>query len=406
MKQIGNSAKDENMMIFSESNAQTKRTVPLVCSPSGTLIQRDFITRYVKTVTRVDRRTGDTTVVERATSLTERRLYRGAFERQGSKWILHTGVGHYDLTEGKHYYYIKDNLGSTVAVVDQSGVAHQLTAYYPSGVPYDLTAAEARATDQLHIGNRWIAHEGMNTYDNTARMHYPVLPSFDTPDPLAEQYPHLSPYAHCAANPLMYVDPSGKKIEYDKNMLPEHRNALENMFANCTELSSTFKYIYDELFNSATTYTISIASEGLLGDVNGYYNPADRSITYDLNKIWYNTVAFIEEIVHSFQDEKGILKDKRYNSEFEAKLIATQVISESGYPKPTYENMMPSNWGKLLQYINESGMSSSPPYEKLDNHFYQKAGADFVVLYRNFNSNHHILVRDMSPLFKQIFKIK
>ena len=31
MKQIGNSAKDENMMIFSESNAQTKRTVPLVC---------------------------------------------------------------------------------------------------------------------------------------------------------------------------------------------------------------------------------------------------------------------------------------------------------------------------------------------------------------------------------------
>lgn len=30
MKQIGNSAKDENMMIFSESNAQTKRTVPLV----------------------------------------------------------------------------------------------------------------------------------------------------------------------------------------------------------------------------------------------------------------------------------------------------------------------------------------------------------------------------------------
>ena len=29
MKQIGNSAKDENMMIFNESNAQTK-TVPLV----------------------------------------------------------------------------------------------------------------------------------------------------------------------------------------------------------------------------------------------------------------------------------------------------------------------------------------------------------------------------------------
>ena len=39
-----------------------------------------------------------------------------------------------------------------------------------------------------------------------------VLPSFDTPDPLAEQFPQHSPYAHCAANPRMYVDPSGKKI--------------------------------------------------------------------------------------------------------------------------------------------------------------------------------------------------
>ena len=30
-----------------------------------------------------------------------------------------------------------------------------------------------------------------------------------TPDPLAEQYPHLTPYAHCANNPLTIVDPSG-----------------------------------------------------------------------------------------------------------------------------------------------------------------------------------------------------
>ena len=97
-------------------------------------------------------------------------------------------------------------------------------AYYPSGVPYDLTAAEARATDQLHIGNRWIAHEGMNTYDNTARMHYPVLPSFDTPDPLAEQFPQHSPYAHCAANPLMYVDPDGMKVTFSQFNL---RNAEE-----------------------------------------------------------------------------------------------------------------------------------------------------------------------------------
>lgn len=51
-----------------------------------------------------------------------------------------------------------------MAVVDQDGGTCQLTAYYPSGVPYDLTAA--RATDRLHIAGRWLDHQGMNTYDN------------------------------------------------------------------------------------------------------------------------------------------------------------------------------------------------------------------------------------------------
>ena len=36
-----------------------------------------------------------------------------------------------------------------------------------------------------------------------------VLPSFDTPDPLAEQFPQHSPYAHCAANPITLTDPTG-----------------------------------------------------------------------------------------------------------------------------------------------------------------------------------------------------
>ena len=58
-----------------------------------------------------------------------------------------------------------------MAVVDQDGGTCQLTAYYPSGVPYDLTAA--RATDRLHIAGRWLDHQGMNTYDNTARMYRP-----------------------------------------------------------------------------------------------------------------------------------------------------------------------------------------------------------------------------------------
>ena len=35
---------------------------------------------------------------------------------------------------------------------------------------------------------------------------------FTTPDPAADRYPSVSPYAYCAANPLRYSDPTGKYI--------------------------------------------------------------------------------------------------------------------------------------------------------------------------------------------------
>ena len=37
-------------------------------------------------------------------------------------------------------------------------------------------------------------------------------------DPMSEKYPNISPYAHCAWNPVVLVDPDGREIGdyYDK----------------------------------------------------------------------------------------------------------------------------------------------------------------------------------------------
>ena len=66
----------------------------------------------------------------------------------------------------------------------------------------------------LHIGNIWIGSGGLNLYDNTARLHDPILCSFTTPDPQALKYPGINPYSHCAGNPTNIIDPTGEDIYY------------------------------------------------------------------------------------------------------------------------------------------------------------------------------------------------
>ena len=53
---------------------------------------------------------------------------------------------------------------------------------------------------------------GLDWYDYGARNYEPVLSRFTTMDPLAEKYYSISPYAYCAGNPVMFVDPDGRKI--------------------------------------------------------------------------------------------------------------------------------------------------------------------------------------------------
>ncbi len=100
-----------------------------------------------------------------------------------------------------------------------------------------------------------MGHSGLNLYDNTARMHDPILrwvistfcyrianrsrfyfadahqngatfaKSFDelanarsaSPDPLFGKYPDTSPWSHCSANPLNAIDPDGREVFATKN---------------------------------------------------------------------------------------------------------------------------------------------------------------------------------------------
>ena len=187
----------------------------------GTLFERSMLTRKIEIVVKVNSK-GDTVRRERDVSIVSTRKYAGNFEWHDYTCMYNTGGGHYDLASAEYYRYICDRLGSTVAVTDGVGNLVQTTGYYPSGTPYKLpsdagTDVDA-VTEKLHIGNKWIGHKGFDLYDNTARMHDPLLARFHSVDPLFGNYPGSSPWTHCLANPLSFVDPDGRRVwEFDQS---------------------------------------------------------------------------------------------------------------------------------------------------------------------------------------------
>ena len=62
------------------------------------------------------------------------------------------------------------------------------------------------------LGNELYTSNSLGLYDFSARMYDPALGRFLSVDPMAEGYRHLSPYAYCAGNPVVYVDKDGQVI--------------------------------------------------------------------------------------------------------------------------------------------------------------------------------------------------
>ena len=205
--------------------------------PDGTLRSRSFVTYHIKIVTIINSK-GDTITRQRNADIVVRHNYYGPFEKiisDSLQFRVHTPVGFYDITTGKNYWYLNNRQGSVMAVVDAEGNVVQRTGIYPGGTPFvvdyttastdnvtDNSAASVNAiapvTDRLHIGNKWMGHSGLDWYDNTARMHDPLLMRFTTPNPLAGQYPDLNPWSHCAANPANALDPDGRRVwKFDEN---------------------------------------------------------------------------------------------------------------------------------------------------------------------------------------------
>ena len=162
------------------------------------------------------------------------------------KYILFDGgLIAMDGAEPEYLFFLRDHLGSVRVVARPDGNAVQVNHYYPYGRAFagggmsgnagahPVEGGVSVAGGSLEIGGetggmelarpgdsqpyRFLGNElytsnSLGLYDFSARMYDPALGRFLSVDPMAEGYRHLSPYAYCAGNPVVYVDKDGQVI--------------------------------------------------------------------------------------------------------------------------------------------------------------------------------------------------
>jgi RHS repeat-associated protein len=129
--------------------------------------------------------------------------------------IIGTDIsGRYEPGKKTKYYYLKDHLGSTRAVMDESGAVVEATDYYPfglrmpgrsylNGVPHAKEGFTGKETDSesgfIYFGARY--------YD-------PALGQWLAVDPKADKTSDITPYHFTHNNPVNKIDQDGKQDHF------------------------------------------------------------------------------------------------------------------------------------------------------------------------------------------------
>ena len=101
-------------------------------------------------------------------------------------------------------YY--DNL----MVIMRGGNTQEVNVYYPFETIIHLLSDTISSTNAYKYNWKELQKEfNLKWLDYGARMYDPIVGRWWTPDPMAEKYYHISPYAYCGNNPIRFIDPDG-----------------------------------------------------------------------------------------------------------------------------------------------------------------------------------------------------
>ncbi|KZE82274.1 RHS repeat-associated core domain-containing protein [Myroides marinus] len=300
---------------------------------------------------------------------------------KGKLSFLPTAEGFFNAETNAYVYQYKDHLGNVrLSYSDKSGdntiqSSNEIieeTNYYPFGLAHkgynQKNDALMKDYKYQYNGKEKQEELGLNFYDYGARNYDAAIGRWMNVDPLAEKYMRFTPYVYVANNPIMFIDPDGRKI-VPTGMTPTQRKAYDSRINDVRGTNKMFNTIYSSLESSSKTHTIGFGSTiSVNGNtVPGQVSPTSTgsSVVFENEGSFNNNPVLFEEFFHAYQIDNG-LDNSGLNLEFEAK-VGTTFMNEGT--------------------INDDGMDFDFEFEifdmMLDNNLEKVNSKEFSESYKN-----------------------
>jgi RHS repeat-associated protein len=175
------------------------------------------------------------------------------------------------------FYHHSDHLGSAAYLTNDAGQVSQTLNYLPYGEDWvDLQyGLDYRLGQYTFNGKEKDPESGFHYYG--ARYYWSeLLTGWLSVDPMADKYPGISPYAYCAWNPAILVDPDGKNDRPFRDG-DKHVHDIQGTATFIMTNLIGFMQVFSS-YSILNTYNChSFAWHGSWGDKN----PASGDIPYD-----------------------------------------------------------------------------------------------------------------------------
>ncbi|TKG90708.1 hypothetical protein EYV94_22850 [Puteibacter caeruleilacunae] len=175
------------------------------------------------------------------------------------------------------------------------------------------------------------------------RMYDVEIGIWHSVDPLAEKYMNITPYAYCANNPIIFIDPNGMEIAGDiaavnnlesqarNNVANEQKrqsrmqaradkraakgkstNGLDRRIAGSEFRQGQYQSTIDEIGvmrNSSTVYNVNTNYSSASSDGNAEYGGTNADgnavININVSQSYLKAGGLAHELVHGYQFETG-----------------------------------------------------------------------------------------------------